>query len=83
MELKRALIIIVAGVLILTTIIGISETAATLAKVFPLCLFTVIAGVIFVLRMENTPVQLLGIVMVLSPIWMVTVFDLAVKAILG
>lgn len=83
MKIKNALLIAGIAAMLLAVAIGIDETQRTLAIAFPFCLFTIAGGTILVITSGKTIIQVVGIAMMVSPIWMIPAVNFIINTILG
>ena len=81
MKIRTAFLIAAVIALALVIILGRNEAWQTLAMAFPLCLFTIAGGTLLIIRGKDVRLQLVGIAMIVSPLWLIPIFSWIVSKI--
>lgn len=78
---SRSMFVITAILVTAILVVYRDAAIAAVSQATPLCIFTIASGVYLILRPTSTWTQLLGIVMVISPLWLIPTYDLIVASI--
>jgi len=81
MEMKSRVIITAVAAALIIALLG-RDTIEAVTTAWPLCVFTILAGLWLFFR-EEVHKQVLGIIMLLSPLYLIPLYNAIIDVIVG